>query len=405
MSFVIIEGDVTVRSIKNTVSTGNSTTAALGSSGVFTGAWEEVTDYAQISVLLKTDQASAVDGLVFQYSSDGVNVDDDDKYTIGAGGGSKAITLPAEGKYFRVVYTNGVTAQGVFRLQATYRLVRGKPSSHNLRESLSEENDAELVKAILAGKKPDGTFVNAIFDGQGRLIVAPTGSATSIKGFADGQIVLNSTAVTAVRKTTYTEQGSAAQRSVASSNANDTSAGTGARKVKITYYDNTLAGPFTEEVTLSGTTAVNTTATNIRFIESIVVTEVGSGGSNAGTITLYVSTGGTGGTVWTIAAGDNQTYGAHHYVSTGKKASITGFFFGIKGADTASGFIRSINPLGTNPVEIQISDVLRAPTNGAFFRSYGTAIEVQGPARITAYTRGDSTSSRTYLASFDYFEE
>lgn len=243
-------------------------------------------------------------------------------------------------------------------------------------------------------------------DDQGRIVFAPIGVQATTRGFVQGQKVQAATTVAAVTKTAYTEPTSAAGRSISSSSASDTnSAGTGARKVKLTYYDNTAAGPFTETINLNGTTAVNTTATDIRFIERIEVVEVGSGGSNVGTITLFGAAGGAGGTVWTIAVGDNQTFSAHHYVATGKTCSVTGFLLGIKGAGTAGGFIRAIEQLGTNPVDRQVGDTIRTPSSGAFFRQYGTPIEVAGPARITAYVAPDSSSSRTYYASFDFFEE
>ena len=253
----------------------------------------------------------------------------------------------------------------------------------------------------------DGTNLRILkTDDQGRVrTVSPTGT---LSGFADGQIVLASSTVTAVRSTTYTEPSVGAQRSVASSNANDTSAGTGARTIRITYYTLTagvVAGPFTEDKTLNGTTPVNTTATNICFIEKIEVLTVGSTGSNVGIITLYGSTAGGGGTVWTIAATANKTFAAHHYVPNGVTCNVTGLLLGIKGADTTGGFLRAKDPTNANAAEIQITDNLRAPSSGQNFRSYGTPIDVVGPARITAYVAPDSTSSRTYYMSFDFYEE
>jgi hypothetical protein len=135
------------------------------------------------------------------------------------------------------------------------------------------------------------------------------------------------------------------------------------------------------------------------------VTEVGSGGVNAGIISLKATTGGGGATIWTIAAGANRTNGAHHYIATGKTCYITGQLVGIKGADTTTGFLRSKDLSVATSAEIQISDNIRAPSSGQSFRAYGTPIVVLGPARITAYASPDSTSSRTYYASFDFYEE
>ena len=310
------------------------------------------------------------------------------------------------------VLVGGSDGTNVFRLlvDASGRLqVVALTGSTSQVEGRAADGVPPVGNPVLMGGQ-DGTNVQSLLtDTQGRLEVAPSGANSTVKGFSDGNIVLASTTITAIRSTTYTEPSSGAQRSVASSSANDTSAGTGARTLRITYYTlnaGTVAGPFTEDVTLNGTTAVNTVATNICFIEKLVVLTVGSGGVNAGTITLYGSTAGGGGTVWTIAIGINKTFGAHHYVPSGMTANITGFLGGIKGADTSGFILRSKNPADANAAENQISDLLRAPSSGSTpLRIYGTPIEVEGPARITAYAVPDSTSSRTYYASFDYYEQ
>ncbi len=260
---------------------------------------------------------------------------------------------------------------------------------------------------LIAGQ--DGTNTQSILtDTTGRIVIASAASAAQ-NGFANGEIILASTTPTAIRSTTYTEPSAGAQRSMASSSASDTSAGTGARTVRITYYTlsaGTIAGPFTETVTLNGTSNVNTVATNICYIEKLEVLTVGSGGVNAGTISLFGATGGGGGTVWTIAIGANKTFGCHHYVPSGKICSITTFTGGIKGADTSGFTLRYKDPTNANSAEIQINDLLRAPSSGNTpVRPYTAPLKITGPSRITAFAIPDSSSSRTYYASFDFYEE
>jgi hypothetical protein len=260
---------------------------------------------------------------------------------------------------------------------------------------------------LIAGQ--DGTNTQSILtDTLGRTVTV-SAAAVAQNGFSNGEIILASTTVTAIRSTTYTEPSVGAQRSMASSNANDTSAGTGARTVKITYYTlsaGTVAGPFTETITLNGTANVNTVATNICYIEKLEVVTVGSGSTNAGIITLFGSTGGGGGTVWTIATGANKTFGAHHYVPSSKICSITTFVGGIKGADTSGFILRAKDPTNANAAELHINDLLRAPSSGNTpVRTYAAPIKITGPSRITAFAVPDSSSSRTYYASFDFYEE
>jgi hypothetical protein len=228
-----------------------------------------------------------------------------------------------------------------------------------------------------------------------------------LAGLAFGQVVLTAITPVPVRSQAYTEPTSAAQRSLVSSSASDSSASTGARTVKITYYDATMAGPYTETVTMNGTTAVNTVNSNICFIEKMEVVTYGGGATiPVGTISLKSTTGGGGTTIWTIAAGEGQTFSAHHYVQASKTCYLTGFEGGIKGADTTGFYLKAAYPLTANSFEKVVSETLRAPSSGNTpIRVFGTAIPVAGPARITLWTAPDSTSSRTYYGSFDFYEQ
>jgi hypothetical protein len=171
------------------------------------------------------------------------------------------------------------------------------------------------------------------------------------------------TTLQSVRATTYTEQTTNAQRSIVSSSANDAAAGTGTRQVTITYLDASGNGPYTETVTLNGTTAVNTTNTNICYIEKMDSTSVGSNGSNVGIISLKSTTAGGGTTIGTIAVGDILTFWGHHYVPVNKTANITGLSIGHNGTVVGSGGLFVIKGksllTGTTSPEKQYSDFIR----------------------------------------------
>jgi hypothetical protein len=222
-------------------------------------------------------------------------------------------------------------------------------------------------------------------------------------------VVLAATANVPVRFTTYTEQTSNAQRSIASSSATDTAAGTGARTVRITYYSvsaGVVTGPFYEDVTLNGTSYVNTVSTTIAYVERIEVLTVGSGLTNAGTLTLKAATAGGGATIVTVGIGDGKTFLGMHYVVTGRTMKLTSVACGTKGADAATFTVAVANPTNANSYEKQVSDLVRAgTTQNSIQRSYGTPIEIPGPARVQLYVQPDSTSSRTYFASMDWYED
>ena len=141
------------------VSTDNSTTTPLAGGAIFTGTWEDITNFGIVVITVKTDQESATDGLMVEFSSDGTNVDSDDTFTIPANTG-KTFSFQAATQYFRVKYTNGGTGQSAFRLQTILKPYYVKPSSHRISDAIISEDDAELVKAVLTGENPGGTFVN-----------------------------------------------------------------------------------------------------------------------------------------------------------------------------------------------------------------------------------------------------
>ncbi len=141
------------------VSTNNSSTTTLGIDGVFTGTADKICDYASIAVILKTDQDSATDGLSLEWSPDGINWDHIETYTITA---NQDFTTQAmiEAKFFRVVYTNGSTAQGFFRLQVIFMQVPSVGEIQQLGINIDNDGDAQLVRAVLAGQKPDNSYTN-----------------------------------------------------------------------------------------------------------------------------------------------------------------------------------------------------------------------------------------------------
>ena len=233
-------------------------------------------------------------------------------------------------------------------------------------------------------------------------------------GVSSGKIALGgSTANTlqVMRATAYVEPAAAAQRSISSANANDTAAGTGARTVAITYYDNTGVGPLVETVTLNGTTAVNTVATNIRFIERMQVLTVGSTGANVGIITLFTATAGGGSAIGTIGtgnilvgAGDRETLWAHHYVATGYKAELAVVISGIiSGGSGTNGvfFLRGVKPLVTDASELFIGDQIISI--GTFERSFDYHPTVVGFTRVTLYVI-PGTNNATATGAFDWSE-
>ena len=136
-----------------------------------------------------------------------------------------------------------------------------------------------------------------------------------------GNLAALSTAEVLVSSRAYVEQNSQAQRSLVSTSAQDAPAGSGAKKVRITYL-NSAYELKTEDVTLNGTSAVNTVATDIRFIEKFQVIQ---GAAAAGAVKLMTTTGGGGSEFCGLGVGTFDAFLCHHYVPAGRSGYVYGW--------------------------------------------------------------------------------
>lgn len=237
------------------------------------------------------------------------------------------------------------------------------------------------------------------------LVTSPSNAYGS---FIFGDVTTAATTLARVQRTAYIEQTTDAQRSIASSSASDTAAGTGARQVKISYCTAAFVCGLTDTITLNGVSFVNTAATNIAYIEKWEVVAVGSGLANIGTLTFKAAVAGGGVTIGTIAAGENQTFWSHHYVPTGKTCNITGFSVSHNGTTVGSGgvfHVRAKNLASATAVEAQISDFIRAyGQSSGTTRNYGSPIKVIGPSRISVFVLPESSTSTVFRGSLDFYE-
>jgi hypothetical protein len=225
----------------------------------------------------------------------------------------------------------------------------------------------------------------------------------AISGRAQGYISTTSTANQVVRATAYTPQGTNAQRSIVSTSANDTAAGTGARQVLITYLDAGFV-LHTETVTLNGTTPVNTVGNNIAHIESIQVTQVGSGQVNAGTINLYTGTAGSG-TVWASCnPGDQGTVWAHHYVPAGVTCYISILSAGGTAVSGITNLVHQPSIATANLATTQIGTAIVHPAGGQWDHEFAIHLAVTGPDLIFVNEQPVSATANKTWAGFEYVQ-
>ena len=145
--------------LRGTLDEGNSTTDNLLANDTFTGTAIDTLDYSALTISVHSDVASAIDGLVVQYSVDGIDWHDGEVYTIIAGA-NKFFTPTLQSRYMRIIYTNGGTDTSDFHIHTTLRKSPIKWSSHNITDPIKDEDDAQLIKAVITGKRVDGVYDN-----------------------------------------------------------------------------------------------------------------------------------------------------------------------------------------------------------------------------------------------------
>jgi hypothetical protein len=162
-------GAVPVSTMDNgEVSAGNSSIIPLGIGGMFTGTAVEILNYSAITLLVESDADSAVNGLLAEFSIDGIDWHPGEAYTIKANT-TKWFTPPVQSRYYRVQYTNGAVEQTEFHLHSVLKKNPIKWSSHNLTDNLDDGDDAELGVSVLKLRTAQDNYV--------------TGSATSAGNF------------------------------------------------------------------------------------------------------------------------------------------------------------------------------------------------------------------------------
>lgn len=149
----------------------NDTETPLLSGQTFTGTATDVSNYASIGLMVYTDVNSADDGLVVQYSFNGTTWRDGEAYTIPANT-TKFFTPPKQGKYYRVSYTNNGSNQSEFHIHSLLSKTPIKWSSHNINDNLNDDDDSELVSAVLKLRTAQNNYVSGAATNSGNFKVS-----------------------------------------------------------------------------------------------------------------------------------------------------------------------------------------------------------------------------------------
>ena len=163
------------------IDAGNTTTTLLGANATFTGTARDLLGYTQVSVFVYSNVASATGGLNLQFSTDGTNWDEDQAVTISAAN-AQHVSVSVIARYFRIVYTNGGTAQTTFRLQTILKSLSSSGSIGNI-ETLPVIGDTTLrTQSLIVGKSSagGGAYVDVKVNPSGSLVADVTGSTVGL---------------------------------------------------------------------------------------------------------------------------------------------------------------------------------------------------------------------------------
>jgi len=133
----------------------NSTSELLDGYASFIGISEDVSTYVSIDITVLSDQISDVNGLLLEWSQDGIIFAYPEKFTILPGLGAFYSFAP-RAKYFRLTYTNGPVNQTQFSLTTVYYPVNRSIYVQNLNTDIAAQRATDVVRSVLAAQKTGG---------------------------------------------------------------------------------------------------------------------------------------------------------------------------------------------------------------------------------------------------------
>ena len=151
------------------VSTANSTTTgSFGAGTTITGAYEDVSAYATLSVLVNCSQTTTLD---IDYSTNGSTQQYTTQFIINANQGSPHLSTIIA-KYFRTRVTNTSGSVATLALQTILHTTKAALQTVSLTsDTLSSDPSATLVRNVNVGQNPNGRYKNVLCDAQGSLQV------------------------------------------------------------------------------------------------------------------------------------------------------------------------------------------------------------------------------------------
>jgi hypothetical protein len=167
--------DVIVNAFRK-ISIVNSTEIPLYPESIFHGQWEDVSNYATITIFVACDNKSAEDGLELHFSTDAIASDFIKKITVFDTGSSNQITVTT--RYFKVIYKNNGSKSNL-KIQTIYNHYRNKEIGTNIASIINDSVDCQVTRSIINGRLQNRTYVPVNATPNGQLETTITGPITA----------------------------------------------------------------------------------------------------------------------------------------------------------------------------------------------------------------------------------
>jgi len=163
------------------ISTQNSSNVQLATDAIFTGTWEEILEYASISILGLTDQNGT---LYAQFSTDSVNIIHEMQLSSGDDTTLGVHSLIPISKYFRIKHVNGSGGSTTtFKLQVLYHTSsRVTIPTSKINQQLLPYSDVLNTRSVTFGLADNGDYKQVNVNNLGHLKMD---ISTPISSFGD----------------------------------------------------------------------------------------------------------------------------------------------------------------------------------------------------------------------------
>jgi hypothetical protein len=169
----------------------NSSMVPLIAAANFTGNWEDVSRYASIRVCCCSNVSSAINGVVLEFGILSPQVDSSKTYTLSVVNSIYTLINTVRGRYFRVRYINGASAQTTLFI-STFWSVSATTPIVQANETVNDQSDCTLTRALAFGRGDNTQYQPLRLDEQQQLRVRLPGRLNKVSCISATPIVQQS---------------------------------------------------------------------------------------------------------------------------------------------------------------------------------------------------------------------